>query len=151
MTRYIAKAKYSSGQVTIIEKDICGDSEKSIETVSKEEPAPEFIKAMNALDAAVREIISAPKGWTDSVSVYGVSWRWDFDLGIEGATICAGLTLPETGLHLLINTPFLPYDVEHESGRAKMPESAIELLGAFKTEVQAFLNGRRAQKDMFNN
>jgi hypothetical protein len=83
--------------------------------------------------------------------VTGVSWSMSEKTGVEGAVISAQAQLDECTSPFCFNTPFLPFDLYNEENEEQpvMPDGAQDALTALRTEVQAYIDGKRAQGDLF--
>lgn len=70
--------------------------------------------------------------------------------GIEGAVITGFVTLAEADAPFVFNTPHLPFEQYSPTGNAPlMPHEAIEALKRVQLQAEAYLNGKRAQGNLF--
>lgn len=88
----------------------------------------------------------------DRINVTGVSWSYSESTDVEGACIIFQVDLEECTSPFCGTTPHLPYDQYSEDGNQPvMPHGAQDALNALKDEVRRFLDGKRAQGDLFDN
>jgi hypothetical protein len=157
MTR-IAKAKFKDGQLIVELRGHDNDTDRVTQvTCSKTKCHPDLEAAFAGLADSVREILEWPSnlyksydGKTDRITVTGVSWSYSESTNVEGACIIFQVELEENNSPFCGTTPHLPYDQYSEGGEQPvMPEGAQDALNAVAAEVQRFLDGKRAQGDLF--
>lgn len=150
--RFITKAKYSDDKVYIEHNYTRDDGGLDLATLeSKDTPHPDLVKAKDALVAVVLHMMGLPEDWADGLTVTGASFTENEKQGF-GATV---LALKRREEHfkgvLVLNMP------HHYVGTAAMEgqpsilsEAHAILLRKFQIEAEQFLNGKRAQPDMFD-
>jgi hypothetical protein len=148
----IVKAKRKDGRLHIEMEADDGHAEKKISLRSLDGYHPDLDAAFDALAPEVREILEWPSSlYGNSMRVTGVSWSMSEKTGVEGAVISAQAQLDECNSPFCFNTPFLPFDLYNEENEEQpvMPDGAQDALTALRTEVQAYIDGKRAQGDLF--
>lgn len=152
MSMRIAKAKLKDGQLHVELESTDEDTERKTSLRSLGGYHPDLGDAFQALCPHVREVLE----WPDSVyggclTVTGVSWSLSADTGVEGAVMVCQAALDTCTSPFCFNTPHLPFGQYAEDGNAPvMPPDAVDALNALRAEVQAYLDGKRAQGDLFN-
>jgi hypothetical protein len=148
----ITKAKWKDERVEIHAEEMINEVDtKSIILKCGDEPAPAFRKAFENLVGSVREILELkPEQWDDRITVTGVSWSLS-DAGVEGAVITGAIHIDTADAPFNFNTPHLPFEQYSATGKSKlMPKRAQSALAVLKREALAYLDGKRAQGDMFD-
>lgn len=163
-TTRIAKAKIKDGQLIVELQGHDKDTERhTVVKCAQEKLHPELMEAFAALSPSVREILEWPSNLymdydapsaemydRDRIRVTGVSWSHSETTDVEGACIVFQVDLEECTSPFCGTTPYLPFGQYAEDGEQPvMPYIAQDGLNALKAEVQAFLDGRRAQGDLF--
>jgi hypothetical protein len=157
----IAKAKIKDGQLIVECEGHDKDTERhEVVKCAMDKVHPDLADRFNALPGSVREILEWPsnlyaggigKDGRDRIRVTGVSWSYSETTDVEGACIIVQVDLENSNSPLCLTTPHLPYDQYAEDGNQPvMPDGAQDALNALKAEVQAFLDGKRAQGDLFD-
>lgn len=158
-TTRIAKAKIKDGSLIVELQGHDTDTERhTVVKCSQDKLHPGLMEAFAALSPSVREILEWPSnlytdigGREDRIRVTGVSWSHSETTDVEGACIICQVDLENSNSPLCLTTPHLPFDQYAEDGEQPvMPDGAQDALNALKTEVQAFLDGKRAQGDLFD-
>ena len=147
----IAKVKVKDGQIIIIHVEKHGEfNEKEITFKSFDRPHEDFDKAMDALATHARTILELPKDWKkDDMRITGVSWSQS-DAGVQGAVLTGQVSLGTSDAPFNFNTPHLPFEQYSETGNSPvMPTDVIEALEKLQIQAEAFLEGKRAQADLF--
>jgi hypothetical protein len=153
----ITKVKLKDNRVEIhAEQKIgnAGDGTKVTVLRCSDAPAESFNAAVTALVPHVRGILMLqPKQWEGCIDVVGVSFsrtETEEDEFVDGAVITCVISLDTANSPLVINTPHLLYEQYSPTGEAPlMPEDAQDALNDLKREAEAYLNGKRAQGDLF--
>lgn len=148
-TTRIAKAKLKDGQLEVRLEHTDSDTERKSTVRSLEGVHPDLIEAFAALAPHVREILEWPGNlYGNSMTVTGVSWSVSEATEVEGAVISAQAELDDCNSPFCFNTPFLPFDLYNEENRDQpvMPDGAQIALRLVRHEVEAYLNGKRAQQ-----
>jgi hypothetical protein len=147
----IAKAKLKDGQLHVELESTDDDTERKTSLRSLSGVHPDMDMAFQALRPHVREVLE----WPDSIyggclTVTGVSWSFSENTEVEGATMVCQAALDTCTSPFCFNTPHLPFSQYCEDGNAPiMPPDAVDALNALKVEVQAYLDGKRQQGDLF--
>jgi hypothetical protein len=152
-TMRIAKAKRKDGQLQIELEQTDSDTERRTSLKSLGGCHPDLDAAFAALAPSVREILEWPSSlYGNSMTVTGVSWSVSEKTGVEGAVISAQAQLDDCNSPFCFNTPFLPFELynEENEGQPVMPDSAQRALDVLRVEVQAYIDGKRAQGDLFS-
>ncbi len=94
-----------------------------------------------------------PANWKDSVTVHGVSFSYS-DEGVKGAVITAQRTLEHSSAPLNLNTPHKPYepynpDQDDIDQDMLLPEDTCDRLEDLDTEAEKYIDGDRAQGNLF--
>lgn len=150
--RSIKKIKHSSSLVEIHAIETWGTSNEREWTLRcHEEPRLEMPAAFKALVPLVRDLLGLPLDWAkDALSVISVSLSYSEITGVQGASICMRADLECATSPLIFNTPHLPFDQYSEGGKQPvMPDDLIEALQVLEREAEAYLDGSRAQADLF--
>jgi hypothetical protein len=149
----IRSVKIGADRVEIhaIETMQASDDEREITLRSVETPQPELPAKMAALAHDVRKLLGLPHDWaSDSFTVAKVIWSLSEKTGVRGAVISCQVGLECADAPLVLNTPHLPFEQYSETGNGPlMPEATIARLNDLEAEALAFLDGKRAQADLF--
>jgi hypothetical protein len=150
-TTRIRSIKLDDGKIEIhaVQTHQASDDEREITLRSEQEPRPELVAA---LAPDVRRLIDVPHDWVrDGLAVKKVVWSYSENTGVQGATICCQAKLECADAPLVFNTPHLPYEQYSEGGNAPtMPGATRERLDDLEAEALKFLDGVRAQGDLFD-
>ncbi len=149
----IAKAKIKDDQLHVELEGTDEDNERktALRSLGSHTYHPDLQAAFDALVPHVREVLEWPDPLYGSgdLRVTGVSWSMS-DSGVEGAVMVCQAALSTCNSPFCFNTPHLPFGQYAEDGeQPTMPDDAIDALNALKAEVQAYLDGKRAQGDLF--
>jgi hypothetical protein len=151
-TLRIAKAKRKDGQLQVELEQTNSDTERKISLKSLGGCHPDLDAAFDDVAPYVREILEWPGNlYSNHMTVTGVSWSVSENTGVEGAVISAQASLKGCNSPFCFNTPFLPFDLYNEENENQpvMPDGAQDALAALRAEVQAYIDGKRAQGDLF--
>ena len=148
----IAKAKIKDAQLHVELEGMENDVERKIALKSLDGFHPDLQAAFDALCPSVREILEWPSNlYLDSLRVTGVSWSYSEGTGVEGAVLVCQAALEGCTSPFCFNTPHLPFHQYTEDGNAPlMPDGAQDALDALRREVKAYIDGKRAQLNLFN-
>lgn len=160
MITRIAKAKLKDGQLIVEMEGHDKDTERhTVVKCAQDKLHAELMEAFAALSPSVREILEWPGSLyldgismplRDRIRVTGVSWSYSETTDVEGACIVFQVDLEGCTSPFCGTTPHLPYDQYSEDGNQPvMPDGAQDALNRLKGEVQAFIDGKRAQGDLF--
>lgn len=148
----IVKAKRKDGQLHAEIEQGDGTTERRTSLKSLDGYHPDLDGAFDALASEVREILEWPSSlYGNSMRVTGVSWSMSEKTQVEGAVISAQAQLDGSNSPFCFNTPFLPFDLYNEENEEQpvMPDGAQDALTALRDEVQKYIDGKRAQGDLF--
>lgn len=118
---------------------------------SADDPKPELPVNFGLLVKEVRRLLRLPDSWApDTLEVTKVVWSLSEKTGVRGATICCQAKLDCADAPFVFNTPALAFEQYSEGGNAPlMPESTIAVLNEIEKAALAYLEGKRAQGDLF--
>lgn len=122
-------------------------NEDSVESTltSHELPRPEFVAALQALQAWVLEVCELPTDYAAGMTVVGVS----ISLGEHGGCVVTALKqVSAAASPVVINSPHVPA-VATRDGGGSLPRRVVEMLEALELEAERFWKGQRAQADLF--
>jgi len=147
------KIKYSKGKVKI-EYELRNKEKKDWDQFSlacSNEPRPEFQIALQALSKDVIEMCELPEDYIKRIMVTGVSFSYGSEAEIMGATIIAQMTLNRSNVNLNLNTPHKPSEPYSEGGDAAqcLSQDCIDRLVSLELEAEDYINGNRAQGELF--
>lgn len=155
----IAKAGFKDNLLVVELHGYEKDTERrTTVTAGRDKCHPDLDAAFAKVAPEVREILEWPSNLykstdgknTDRIRVTGVSWSHSETTNVEGACIILQVDLETSNSPLCVTTPHLPFDQYAEGGEQPvMPDAAQDALNALKAEVQKFLDGKRAQGDLF--
>lgn len=148
----ISKIKLREGQVVIVISEKESDQNERETTIkSYDSPHEDFHSALEALQVHARDILQLPRDWREGqLRVTGVSFSMSEDTGVMGAVMTGQVALDTSEAPFNFNTPHLPFDQYSETGNSPiMPDAAQKALEKMQGEAEAFVNGKRAQGDLF--
>lgn len=148
----IAKAKRKDDQLHVELEDTDNDTERKVSLKSLGGCHVDLGTAFDALAPYVREILEWPNSlYGNHMTVTGVSWSVSEKTDVEGAVISAQASLEGCNSPFCFNTPFLPFDLYNEENEDQpvMPDGAQDALRELRAEVLAYIEGKRAQGDLF--
>lgn len=131
-------------------------NERTVSLKSLDTPHDDLTNKAAELVGAVREILELPDSlWEDRIKVTGVSWSCHEETHVRGAVITAQITLETTQSPLVVNTPHLPFEPYDENAHPEaipplMPEEWQDVLNDLEQEAIAFMDGKRAQGELFD-
>ncbi len=136
----ITKVKHSKGQTLIRWRDVKAEEIVEHELKSSEDPRPELLTSIAAFTPFVIEICEFPKGWTDDITVIGISLsEVESKAGmLIGIVITASKRLERSPLPMLVNTPFMVDEV--------WPKGLQQAVEQLDREAVRFRTGDRAQQ-----
>lgn len=147
----IAKIKLVDDALEVILEGVDDDTERKTAVKSLGLVHPDLRAALQALEPHVRSTLCLPAEWySNAFTIRSVSFSESDKTGAEGVVISCGVDLSTCNSPFFFNTPYLPVLRHTEEGeKAEMSPEAIEALEKLRAETDAFLNGKRAQGDMF--
>lgn len=141
----INKVKHD-GALTHIEyeDEINGTIEEHV-LKSYDKPLPEFIEALQSLAPAIELICELPEGYSNSITIRGVSFSHAGPHETMGASITGLKSLGTSNSPLVINTPHLPSEDYNgnEYNTMLLPGSAVLNLHWLISEAERFVRGER--------
>jgi hypothetical protein len=147
----ISKARIKDGQLHVELEGMENDVERKTSLKSHDGFHPDLQAAFDALCPSVREILEWPGNLYPELRVTCVSWSHSENTGVEGAVLVCQSPLESCTSPFCFNTPHLPFAQYNEDGNAPlMPDGAQDGLNALRREVQAYIDGKRAQLDLFD-
>ena len=115
----------------------------------REEAAPEFYAAFEALKEHVEEILEIyDKHLGDRIEPYGVTFHYSKD-GTMGAIISSKFILPDAGTSIVLNTPMRKCMPGEDIEGAFLTEKAANALWDVEQETRKYIAGKRAQVSLF--
>ena len=148
----IAKIKRSNPWLSVTSVEKRGDqNEKETTFKSSEDPHGDLLDALAALERHIRTILGWPDSYAkDCIKITGVSFSYNDEFDVEGAVISGQVSIDTADAPFVFNTPHLPYDQYSPTGVSKlMPTEAQQALRTLQDEAVSFVEGKRAQGDMF--
>lgn len=119
---------------------------------SKEIPAPEFKLNLQELGIFVPMMYDLPTEYAEGMVVLGVTFNYRGDDEIMGATVSAKKSVSLSNSSALFHTPF----TLSSSGSDRplpdskfLPVAMVEILEKLQDNAKDFINGERAQIEMF--
>ena len=146
----IKKVKFDGEALHVFLEGVDDDAERKTMVKSLGRVHPDLIGALQALEPHVRHFLSLPPDWaSNAFSVRSVSFSKSEKKGEDGIVISCSAELSNCKAPFFFNTPYLPVERHTEAGDvAEMSDEAIEALGTLKAEVDAYLEGKRAQGEL---
>ena len=141
------KIKFDGDTVTLVTFDARAKWEKEETVTSREAPHPDFIAALGALVEPVLDLCELPEDYGLGLTVRGVSFSEDDD-GNRGAVVTSLKTLDTVSAPMALNTPHVSERANND-GECSMPPALDRALRALEREAYGFLQGKRAQSDLF--
>jgi hypothetical protein len=148
----ISKIKQKDGWIIIQSVEKSGyTQEREVIFKCSDTPHEDLINAFDALVAHARTILEWPESYADGrIRISGVSFSFSEDTGVEGAVLTGQVAIDNSDAPFCFNTPHLAFEQYSEGGVSKlMPEEAQEALQRLRDEAAAFVKGKRAQGDLF--
>lgn len=143
------KIKLTKGQVAlewVTEEGPTRTDQHEHRLTSFELPHPGFLAAMEGFKRPVLDLLELPSMYGDGLAVTGISITHEDDRG-RGLVITCQKQVAGAPAPLIFNTPYLPEDAG-EHGQS-LPEKMIEALDVAVEAAGRFLQGERAQGDLF--
>lgn len=148
----IAKIKLVDDALEVHVEGSEDDTERRTAVKSLGSVHPDLKTAMQALEPHVRTIMCLPADWcANAFNIRSISFSQSDKTGVEGMVISCSVDLTTCNAPFFFNTPYLPIQRHTEEGdKQEIAPEAIEALDKLKTEVGAYLDGKRAQADLFD-
>lgn len=109
-------------------------------------PHPDFVQAMAAFSVPALRLLELPLAYEDNLTVSGLSFTYEEQRG-RGLVVTLQKKLGGAPSPLIFNTPYLPEDGgEHNPS---LPAAFAHAIDDVIAEAREFLNGKRAQGDLF--
>jgi len=129
--------------VTISYDQPHGEDKISVVVESKDEPKQSLTDALQALAPHALAMCEIPAEWESGVSVRSVKMKHS-DAGVGVVITC--LKTLETKQVCCLNSPYTP---ENSEFGAQLTATAVTDLYGLMTEALAYVDGKRAQGDLF--
>jgi len=143
-SREVTKVKMKGKEIVISYDQPHGADTLSVTVESEDEPKASFRKALQALVPHAVAMCELPTAWEHGCSARSVSIK-HLDDGSIGVVISVVKSL-DNGTACCLNTPYLQDFSEHGP---TMTAAADEAVGALILEALAYVDGNRAQGDLF--
>ena len=149
----IKKVKFIKSQekIKIEYKRSLDGREDDLTGMFSDEAAPEFYKAMENLSETASGICELPDNMKGRLTVYGVTFHYNKD-GNMSAMLHCKLIAPTSKQEIKLDTPMrkCPLDdfVEDMTGQY-LTDTAVKNLWNLEAEARKYLEGRRAQMNLF--
>ncbi|NSW92759.1 MAG: hypothetical protein HPY74_19315 [Firmicutes bacterium] len=118
-----------------------------------EEPRPELYAALRALAPHVIKMCELPEDYLSRIDVRGVTFSYGGENEVMGATIIGQMELKNSYSKLNLNTPYKASDSYSEYAPPDemqlLSGDCIEALEELCKEVELYIEGERAQQNMF--
>ena len=149
----IKKVKITKyNQVSMVYEDGPGNFDEYSLTC-REKARPEFYETMEALAEHVVDMCELPENYLNRIKVRGVSFSYGGETEVMGAVISASMELKESYQALNLTTPhkasamYNPTTPDDEM--QLLTGDCIEALEALQEECMAYIEGDRAQGNLF--
>lgn len=146
------KIKANGNGVTLqLEEVMDENNSRDVAFKSADTPHKDFSDAMAAIVKLARKILNLPETYArNSFHVGGVSISYSKD-DVKGVVISGWINLETANSPFFFNTPHLPYEAPSEGSTVPVvPKEGLVALNWLEYEAAQYLNGKRAQLDMFN-
>lgn len=151
----ITKTKYKDGKMYIEYKKKNSKGDYDEFTLSCiDAPRSEYEKLIEKLCPFVIELCELPQDYLSRITVKSVSFSFGGDSEIMGVVITAAMKLKNSNTPLNLNTPHKPSEHYSSAGgddSLLLPEKCVEILEALQEECAQYIDGVRAQPDLFKN
>ena len=147
---FIKKVKLDGEALEVHLEGIDDDVERKSVVKSLGRVHPDLMTSLQALEPHVRHFLCLPKEWaSNAFSIRSVSFSTSDKKGEDGVVISCSAELSTCNAPFFFNTPYLPVKRHNDEGETdEMPEEAIAALETLKGEVDAYLEGKRAQGEL---
>lgn len=145
----ITKIKRQPNSVTITRVDAQGPNETEITLRSFEQPAASFDDALRAFVDLVLTLLKLPDAYRENFRVTGLSVNYEEADERMGLVVTCQKQLPDANAPLVLNTPHLREPIEGETGPGFFIAGWESALDTALGEAVKFVNGTRAQRDLF--
>jgi hypothetical protein len=146
------KIKINGTGVTLqLEEVMDENNSRDVAFKSADTPHKDFTDAMDAVAKLARKILALPETYArNSFHVGGISISYSKD-DVKGVVISGWINLETANSPFFFNTPHLPYAAPSEGSTVPVvPTEGLLTLNWLEHEAAQYLNGKRAQLDMFN-
>lgn len=146
------KIEYAKFKVTLEweVKNKKGDWDQYTMTCS-DEPLPAFKEALADLNQDLLEMCELPDNYLTRIVVTGVSFSYGGEKEVMGATVTGQVHLNKSNVALNLNTPHKIEEFYADDGDPKqlLTEDCVERLKELTTQAEAYIDGERAQGELF--
>ena len=126
-----------------------GDFVDDLTGLFREEAAPEFYEAFEALREHVEGILEINgRGLGKRIQPYGVTFHYSKD-GTMGAIISSKFDLPDSGTCVVLNTPMRKCVNDESVEGIFLTEEAAKAIWKVEQETRKYIAGKRAQMNLF--
>jgi hypothetical protein len=117
-----------------------------------DEPKPEFILALNALDEDVLSMCELPPEYLGRLRVSGVSFSFGGEKETMGAVLIAQMILNKSNTNLNLNTPHKTEEFYGETGDENqlLSPECVSRINRLLEQAEDYVKGIRAQGNLFN-
>lgn len=144
------------GKIFLIwEREIQSGNYDEYSMQCSDQARPEFYNAMTALNKHVVDMCELPDSYLDRITTKSVSFSYGGDEQVMGATISASMKLENSPAGLNLNTPHKACDSYNPEQPVEDPalllsEKCVDDLDTLMDEAELYINGDRAQMNLFD-
>lgn len=152
--KLVGTDKNGKGGKIYILYTVTKDGATMIHSVTSDEMAdPKLYAAFLHLTHSVLSILELNEKMADRITPYGISFSYDAN-SVMSAVINVKLALPGSKTMIALNTPKkkAPSDEKEASNTASFfTDDAVKVLWEVEAAAQLYIDGKRAQMDLFEN
>lgn len=141
------KIKYNGEKVVLHWTTSKVMEEVAHELISTQTPHPRLVDTLAAFVPEVLDLLELPADYDVGLRVVGLSINTQED-GRRGLVVTCLKALEGAQGPLVLNTPNLP-EPGDDAQQPSLPSTMLRLMERAEREAEAFVNGKRAQVDMF--
>lgn len=144
------KIRYAGGTVELVltESPSKNDTDERTRR-STDQPRPEFVAALKALDRVVVHVCELPHEWTDQIEVFQLTIQRHPKTERRSFVISAKKPVETASGPFVIHTPRVA-EADLDDDSHGLSEEATERVDELIAEAERFLRGEKAQQEMFN-
>lgn len=142
------KVKWNGTEVKLVwsTSSLVAEVEHSLR--SFQAPHQDFVDAFRAFIPLVLELLELSDEYASDFKVIGFSINTEED-GRLGLVVTCAKQLADANAPLILNTPHLRERNDEETTVGFLPDRWLDALSDVQSAAEAFLEGRRAQGDLF--